>query len=200
MDVVCWNIFQLWYPSSNIFTLWIELLGLCQRVEDQDTASTDSWTSCPASKIRGAVMVDQFLLEVVGTFSPILLQIHGQVACYHHPSSIRHEPCIVHLPHESIHKRHASITIPPSLNLLWICLPRIVSSVVDAILTEDFVAMVETPIPLEVSPEKFIHIHSCWLISLLLLLELLSLPVDFSDGEWAICKPWRKLWRVIWTE
>ena len=131
-------------------------------------------------------MVKKHLLEVGGSVPPVLSDVHGEVAGHHHASSVGHEASVVELSHQGIDDGHTCGAIPPSLHDLHVCLPVIVLPVVDAVWTEDLVSIVETPVPLEVSPEELIDVDCGRLVLCLLLLKLLGLPVHLPDGEAAI--------------
>lgn len=102
-------------------------------------------------------MVDKLLLKPVGAPPPILLQVLGQEAGDYHSSPIGHEASSVHVSNQSVDDRVSCATFPPTFDSLHVVLPGIVSSVVDPVGAEYFVAVVEAPIPLEISPEELIH-------------------------------------------
>ena len=101
-------------------------------------------------------MVNEHLLKVVGAKPPILLQVHRKVACYDHTSSIRHESSFVHLSHESIDNWHSRLTLSPPINDSHICLPVVISAIVDTIAVKDLLAVFHTPVSLIIAPKEFI--------------------------------------------
>jgi hypothetical protein len=101
-------------------------------------------------------MINELLFEVVRTLPPVLLEVHCQVACHDHPSPVRHEPCFIHLSHQSINQRHPRLALSPPADSLTISLPLVVLPVINAILREDLIGVLHAPIPVKVSPEQFI--------------------------------------------
>ena len=131
-------------------------------------------------------MIDQLLFKPVRAESPILLDIHSKVAGDNHAATIRHETSLIHFTHESVDQRHAGHSLSPPVDGVVACLPVIIGAIVDPIAREDFIAMVEAPVSVEISPEKFINEGACRFVSSLLGFKLLRLPVHFADAEGAI--------------
>ena len=131
-------------------------------------------------------MVDEHLLKVVGAEPPILLQVHGQVACYDHSSSIRHETSFVHLSHESVDYWHSCHAPSPSIYDGHISLPVVVSAIVDAIAVKDFLAILHTPISLVIAPKELIDKDFQGLVLTMLFDILSDIPVYLTYGEAAI--------------
>ena len=79
-------------------------------------------------------MIYQHLFEVVSSPSPVLLQILRKVTSDNHPTTVWHETGLVHLSHHSIDDRHASLTLSPPLDHVFLNFPSVVGTIVDTIL------------------------------------------------------------------
>lgn len=142
-------------------------------------------------------MINELFLEVMRAKAPILLQIHSEVARNDHPPPIRHEPSLIHFPHQRVHEWHPAFPLPPAPNDLHIRLPRIILSVIDTVLTEHFIAVVHAPIPIEVTPEELINVHFCRFVRFMLMFEFLYAPVNLAAADCAVLEPWGQLRGVI---
>lgn len=137
-------------------------------------------------------MVNQFLLKVVSAISPVLLEVHRQVACDELPGSIRHEACDVHFPHGSVDDGHASLAIFPSLDELLVGLPVVRASIINAISAEALVAMSYKPEFVEIAPEE-LRDEVRGVLAVPVFGDVrLRLMVYFPDGERTVRKPRRK--------
>jgi len=99
-------------------------------------------------------MINQFLFKVMGSISPVLFQVHRQVARDELPSSVGHEACDVHFSHGGVDDGHASLAVFPSLNELFIGLPAVESSIINTVRAEALVAISHKPEFVEIAPEK----------------------------------------------
>ena len=121
---------------------------------------------------------------------PVLLQVHREVASDDHTPTIGHKSSLIHVSHQGIDKWHSSLSITPSVYDIQVSLPIVVVSIVDAITREHLVAILHTPVALEVSPEELINEDCSRLVSCLLFLELFDLPVDLARRDASIGEPW----------
>ena len=114
---------------------------------------------------------------------PILFQVHSQIASDYHPPAVGHKPSRIHVPYKRVNEGHARAALPPSLNSFLIIFPVIVRAIVYAVGVEDFVSIAQTPVAIEVSPEKLIHVNLSGLILSSLFLKLFDLEVDITRGN-----------------
>ena len=199
MDELNWHFLELRDPELDVISVFVKITWLFDRVKDKDSAWTYSRRKAPPSIVRLNIVIYQLFLKVVGAITPVLLQIHSQVARYHHTTSVWHEPCRIQIPHERIYERHASATFSPSLNCLHVCLPIVVLSVIDPIGTEYLHSISHAPEPIVVSPEEFIYEYLCWIIPSMLFFKGLCFMIGIPGRESTCGKPWRKLWRIVGT-
>lgn len=183
VDIILGDFRKFRAPFSDVLTLGIEFSRLQSGIEDENTAGPDSTGTTPASIVGLDIVINQLLLEVVSSPAPVLFQVHGQVACDNHSSSIRHEACLIHLPHQCVNQGHASSAIPPSLDRIFVDFPCVVFSVVDAVSAEYFVAIVHAPVSLEVTPKDLVDVNLGAFICFVLFLKILNLPVDLTAGN-----------------
>lgn len=136
-------------------------------------------------------MINELLLEVVGSVAPVLLQVHAQIACNDHSATIGHEACLIHFPHQGVDDRHPCHSPLPTFNCLGLGLPVVVGAIVNTIAREHFVSVIHAPKPIEVAPKKFIDVHLRRGVSCFLLLKLFDLPVDLAARDASIGQPRR---------
>ena len=101
-------------------------------------------------------MIDQSLLKPVSSISPILFQIHREVACNYSSSLLRHITSLVHLSDEGIYEWHTSQSSLPALYSLIIGLPIVVFAIIDSVSSEHFVLIPHAPVSVEISHQKII--------------------------------------------
>jgi len=99
-------------------------------------------------------MIDQFLLKVMSSISPVLFQVHRQVARDELPRSVGHEACDVHFSHGGVDDGHASLAVFPSLDELLVGLPVVKSSIINTVSAEALVAVPHEPEFIEITPEE----------------------------------------------
>ena len=124
MYVVLLNISQFRHPYLDKITFVIVLFRLPYSV----TVIYASWayTSCriPVSIVRVHIVIYKHLFEVMGTDTPVLLEIESKVSSHDHSSPIADESCSFQLSHEGVHDGHASHPILPATDQILILVPR----------------------------------------------------------------------------
>lgn len=142
-------------------------------------------------------MVDEFFFEIMCSITPILLQIHRQVAGHNHAPSVWHEASLIHLSHQGVYKGHSCLPISPSLEGVLVSLPVVVSSVVNAIGAKALVAIPHKPVAVEVAPKQLVDEDSGGLVGAMLFDVVSGIVEDLPGGEGAVCEPRRKLAGVL---
>lgn len=90
-------------------------------------------------------MVDEKLLEVVGSISPILLQVLRKIARDDHAATVSHVTRGFQLSHKCINEWHTGLTFPPPLDRLLVSLPSEVLAFVYTVFVQNPVAILHTP-------------------------------------------------------
>lgn len=126
-------------------------------------------------------MIKKSLLKPMCTLSPVLLEIHSEIASDYHSSSVWHEASRVHVSHQCINKGHSCLTLSPPFDNIIHILPVVVRPVIYSILREVLVSVSHEPESIEVSPEEFINIHLGRFICAMLLFKLPCLVIDIPD-------------------
>ena len=137
-------------------------------------------------------MINQFLLKVMSSKSPVLFEVHRQVARHELPRSVGHEACDVHFSHSGVNNRHAGLAVLPSLDELHVGLPAVESSIINTVSAEALVAVPHKPEFVEIAPEK-LRDEVCAVRALAVFGDvLLCVMVHLPDGERAVSQPRRK--------
>lgn len=142
-------------------------------------------------------MIDEHFLKVMSSISPILLEVHGKVACNHHSASVGHEASLVHLTNQCIDQRHTSLSLSPSVNCIFAGLPIVVLSFVDSIGRKCLIFVSHVPKFVEVAPKKLIDENLGRLVSGMFFFIFLSSKVNFSDRNRSIGEPWAQFRRIF---
>ena len=137
-------------------------------------------------------MINQLLLKVMSSESPVLSQVHRQVARHELPGSVGHEASDVHFSHSGVDNRHACLAIFPSLDELHVGLPAVGTSIINTVGIEALVAVSHKPEFVEIAPEKLRDEVSAVRAMAVFGDVRLSLVVHLSDGERAVGEPRRK--------
>jgi len=104
-------------------------------------------------------VINELLLKIVCAVPPILFYIHRKITGNNHSTTVRHKSGEVELSHKGINDRHTCHATPPPLNDIEICLPIVISAIINPITLEHFVAVEQAPISVEIAPEKLINVN-----------------------------------------
>ena len=166
------------------------------------TTGTHTSHSVPVPIIRVHIVVDQILFKVVCSISPVLLQVESQVRSDDLTTTIAHEACRIELSHEGIDDWHACASSFPPMNQFCVFSPvreAIIADWTNALELKHLCLMSLTVEAEEVTPAQFKVEMRCRFVCNNLPFILLELFVDLAYRKTAVCKPWRELGGVIWT-
>lgn len=101
----------------------IVIFALLDNIESIESSSRHAGTSTPISIVGMDVMIQQNRFKILGTVSPIFLQLQGQETTDILASTVRHEASSCQFPHIGVYQREAGATFDPSLEILFVVLP-----------------------------------------------------------------------------
>ena len=186
------NFLQLGAPTSNKFTIWIMFFCLPNYIELVDPATMDTCGPNPASPVVGHIIIYKCFFEILCSQAPVQSKVMCQVTGHNLSATVAHVPLCIHLPHECIDQWHPSRSFLPPSQLLFICIPIILSKFEYPMLEKASFLVLPVPKFIELSPmhliDKFVNtfpffifLSNRWVLNSIVCF-LYSL-VDFSNRK-----------------